>query len=194
MRNHHGVELTDDGLDESGLALRRGARIPYVRGSEAAIGEFKPISLGAATANLLDRDRAGREIGESTESPIELQLGAAIIMCFERAGTPLKLCLELPKDRPEGLLLVPQFKWSHYRSDWAIVNPRQGGALLIECDGRDFHSSSEQRAHDRKKDAAAHDRGYLTIRFDGSSIFMQADECAKKIYDVIFAGADSENV
>lgn len=184
-----------DGTDVDGNPARpEPYRKPYIRGSEADAGNFRPVALGSAVASVFDRSRATSAIGNNTESPIELQLGAAVIMQFERAGTPIKLCLDLPEDKPEGLLLVPQFKWSYYRSDWAIVNPKQGGALLIECDGRPFHTAPHQLAHDRKKDAAAHDHGYLTIRFSGSDIFRDADACAKRIYDVIFAGAEDEKL
>jgi very-short-patch-repair endonuclease len=108
------------------------------------------------------------------------------MMFFERARLPLKLCKMIDlRDAPDALLLVPQFAWSYYRSDWAILNPKRAGALLIECDGKDFHSSAEQRRHDYQKDANAHDRGYLTMRFTGSQIHKDADGCAQKIFDAV---------
>ncbi|WP_308162466.1 hypothetical protein [Bacillus sp. ISL-7] len=36
-----------------------------------------------------------------------------------------------------------------YRIDIAFVGPR----IAIECDGKDFHSSPKQKAHDYKKNA-----------------------------------------
>jgi very-short-patch-repair endonuclease len=162
-------------------------RKPFVHGSEEDIGDFRPIKLVEAVESVIDRIRSMMEIGGNCDSPIEVQMGAAILTFFERAGHPLRLCKMLDlKNLPNELVLVPQFAWSYYRSDWAILNPTLQGALLIECDGKDFHSSAEQRKHDWQKDANAHDRGYLTMRFTGSQIFRDADGCAQKIYDSVF--------
>jgi len=179
----------DDGLDDDGYPLPANPwRKPFIYGDESEAGDVEPLSIGVGLASLLDRISRYREIGGNCESPIEEALGAAILLCFERGGEPLKLCLVADlKQPPAGLLLVPQFAWSFYRSDWAILDPRGVGALLIECDGKEFHSSDAQIAHDAKKDAAAHDRGYLTMRFTGSQIHREPDKCAQKIFEVIRA-------
>jgi very-short-patch-repair endonuclease len=178
----------DDGLDADGYPLDEPARGPYKRGDESACGDAKSLTIGAYSDKLIERLAHFREIGDSTDSPIEDILGAAVLMFFERAGTPLVLCKTLDRrSLPAGLLLVPQFRWSFYRSDWAIFNPVTGSALLIECDGKEFHSSDEQKAHDRAKDQAAADRGFLTMRFTGSQIHRRADELAQKIYDAVSA-------
>lgn len=183
------VQKYYDGLDADGFPISDPYRKPYIHGSEADVGEFKPRGLAAATAAAVGRMEAEWKIGGNTESPIELQLGAAIILFFRNASRPLKLCLELGRDnRADELLLVPQFSWSFYRSDWAIINPSKEGALLIECDGRQFHSTSDQKDHDAKKDIAANNYGFLTMRFTGSQIFRDADECAQKIYDSVCGG------
>jgi len=178
-----------DGLDEDGYALNEPWRKPYVHGSEEDVGDFNPVHLGGVFAKVVDRAAAAVLASGSADSPIETMLGAAVILYFRDSGKPLLLCLPEELDKAQkGLLFVPQFKWSIYRSDWAIYNPKTSGAMLLECDGKDFHSSIEQRAHDLKKDAAAHDRGYLTMRFTGSQIHRSADECAKRIYDVVYGG------
>lgn len=179
----------DDGLDADGYAIPAAGVGRYVRGSEADAGDFKPISIGAAAGDALERVRLILNLSPSTDSPIEAQLGACIIRFFERSGVPLKLCKAINvKNAPHGLLLVPQFAWSIYRSDWAILDARRHGALLVECDGKEFHSSDAQRAHDAKKDQAALDYGFLTLRFTGSRIFRDAEGCAQKIYDAVHGG------
>lgn len=179
----------DDGLDDDGYSHKDPYRQPYIRGSEADIGDFKPVNLGGVFAKVLDRAEVSVQASGSADSPIETILGAAVILYFRDAGKPLLLCLPAELHKAErGLLFVPQFKWSIYRSDWAIYNPKTTGAMLLECDGKDFHSSADQVAHDKRKDAAAHDRGYLTMRFTGSQIHRAADECAQKIYDVVYGG------
>lgn len=179
-----------DGLDDDGYAINEPWRQPYVHGSEADVGDFKPVTLGGALARVVERAAAAAQTSDTADSPIETILGAAIILCFRNAGKPLKLCA--PEERHnagKGLLLVPQFDWSYYRSDWAIFNPKTSGALLLECDGKEFHSSADQVAHDRKKDEAAHDRGYLVMRFSGSQIYRDADGCANRVFQVVYGGA-----
>lgn len=180
-----------DGLDADGYSLPNGGWKPYKRGCEEDAGDFRITGIGEGAARLFARIQCYREIGDSTESPIEDLMGAALLIFFERAGARLTLAKNIDRDNPvDGLLLVPQFKWSHYRSDWAIYNQRTGGAFLIECDGKDYHSSPEQRAHDAKKDAAAHDRGYLTVRFPGWRINKDPDSLAQKVYDAVMGGGE----
>lgn len=176
----------DDGLDADGYPISSARGLVYEHGSETEAGDFKPLKLVNATAMAIDRIRHACNIGGNCDSPIEVQIGAAIILFFERAGRPLKLCKTFDaREAYDGLVLVPQYAWSYYRSDWAILNPSRHGALLIECDGKDFHTSADQKSHDQRKDAAALDRGYLTMRFTGSEIFRDADRCAQKIYDAV---------
>lgn len=175
----------DDGLDADGYPISNPVT-RFVHGSEMDAGDFKPVKLVDVTTRAIDRIRHACDIGGNCDSPIEIQIGAAIILFFERAGRPLKLCKTIDlRAAPDELVLVPQYAWSFYRSDWAILNPRHHGALLVECDGKDFHSSAEQMAHDKKKDAAALERGFLTLRFSGSEIFRNSDRCAQKIYDAV---------
>jgi very-short-patch-repair endonuclease len=173
----------DDGLDDDGYPLSR----PYVQGSEEIIGDFKPVSLGGTLAVIVERARAAMEASKTADSPIETILGAAIVLCFQNGSRPLQLASD-PSPEANGLQLIPQFRWAAYRSDWAIYNPKTSGALLIECDGKDFHSSANQISHDMRKDQAAHDRGYLTMRFTGSQIHRGADACAKEIFDFVYGG------
>lgn len=175
-----------DGLDADGYPLNEPWRKPYVRGDESDVGDFKPVLLADAVAAIIDRVAGYVSLGGNCDSPIEIMMGGALMMFFQRAGVSLKLCQMVDiRNAPDGLILVPQFAWSYYRSDWAILNPKRTSALLIECDGKEFHSSPEQKAHDAKKDAAALDRGFLTVRFTGSQIHRDADDCAQKIFDAV---------
>lgn len=176
----------NDGLDEDGYPIKEVPRLRYRHGSEEEAGDWHPVPLFVLYSEALTRVSHIMELSPNCDSPIEAEIGAAVIMFFDRANLPLKLCKMLDvRAAPGSLLLVPQFAWSYYRSDWAIMNPKRTGALLIECDGKDFHSSPAQKAHDRKKDAAALDYGYLTLRFTGSQIHRDADGCAQKIFDAV---------
>lgn len=181
----------DDGLDADGYTIEAPPAYRYRPGSEEDAGDFKPLRLVDATALAIERIRRSCDIGDNCDSPIEVQIGAAILLFFDRANKPLKICKTIDrKNTPNGLVLVPQFAWSFYRSDWAVYNPSTQSALLVECDGKDFHSSPGQVEHDRKKDEAALGHGFLTLRFTGSEIFRGADECAQKVYDAVYGGCD----
>jgi very-short-patch-repair endonuclease len=179
----------DDGLDDDGYPVEHH---PYVQGSEEIVGEFKPVALGGVFASVVERAKVAMEANRTADSPIESILGAAIIVYFQDHGRPLTLAAE-PVENASGLLLVPQFKWAIYRSDWAIYNPKTSGALLIECDGKEFHSSVNQISHDMRKDQAAHDRGYLTMRFTGSQIHKGADACAAEIFGFVHGGKNGSH-
>lgn len=176
----------DDGLDDDGYPIEEKPRLRYRHGCEEDAGDWQPQKLVDISSNMLQR--AGHEISLSShcDSPIETRIGAALMMLFDRAGLSIKLCKMIDiSNAPDALLLVPQFAWSYYRSDWAILNPKRPGVLLIECDGRDFHSSPEQRSHDTRKDKEARIRGYQTMRFTGSEIHREPDDCARKIFDAV---------
>jgi hypothetical protein len=189
MRFSSSYPKYDDGLDADGYPLNTSPGWRFVYGCEADAGDFRPIKLAEVNATVVDRLRRMFDVSPECESPIEVQLGAAVIGFFERAGVRLTLCNSFnPQTAPSGLLFVPQFKWSYYRSDWAIVSAQTHGALLIECDGAAWHSSEKQKAHDARKDQSALDYGFTTLRFKGSEIHRNADECAQKIYDAILGG------
>lgn len=182
-----------DGLDADGYPIVHVPRLKYVHGSEAeAVGAEPPTQLGGIFLRVAERAFAAMRANERADSPIESILGAAIMLCFQRGGKPLTLASE-PTPNAKGLLLIPQFKWLVYRSDWAIYNPKTTGALLIECDGKEFHSGPERIAHDQKKDQSAHDLGFLTMRFSGSRIHRSADDCAKEIFDFVYGGRNGAN-
>lgn len=176
----------DDGLDADGIPLEDGSwRQPFRRGDESCHGDAAPEAISAFFPRMLERAENFAKIGDATDSPIEDMLGAALLMASRSIGFDLKLCKGRPAPDLGGYVLVPQARWGIYRSDWAIISIVTKMALLIECDGKDFHSSPEQIAHDRTKDQAAHDRGYLTMRFTGSEINSSADEIARRILAVV---------
>ena len=142
-------------------------------------GEFKPISIGQALDPVIRRVIRYREIASQLkglcESPIEEALGVAILEWF---GCSIQVCKD-PKDGDCPLVLIPQYRWSFYRSDFALFEHEI--PLLIECDGKNFHSSEKQREHDLRKDMAAADRHMQTIRFSGQQIYKDALSCAEEI-------------
>ncbi|WP_100408475.1 endonuclease domain-containing protein [Bacillus solitudinis] len=66
-----------------------------------------------------------------------------------------------------------------YRIDLALVPQR----IAIEADGRAYHSSPEQKAHDRRKNAYLRKNGWKVLRFSGSRIHNDIKGVLRKIED-----------
>ncbi|MDO6658005.1 endonuclease domain-containing protein [Anaerobacillus sp. 1_MG-2023] len=59
-----------------------------------------------------------------------------------------------------------QYPLGNYRIDLAIPYLK----LAIECDGKQYHSSTQQKAHDRRKDKYLRSKGWKVMRFTGRQI------------------------
>jgi len=64
-----------------------------------------------------------------------------------------------------------------YRIDLALPEYR----LAIECDGKAFHSTKEQKAHDYRKNAYLRKNGWKVLRFSGSKIQRDLANVLRKI-------------
>lgn len=71
-----------------------------------------------------------------------------------------------------GLYPIPQFQIGKYRVDFAFPEKM----VVIECDGKEWHSSEEQREKDKIRDKYLNDMGWEVIRLTGSDIYRNADE------------------
>lgn len=89
------------------------------------------------------------------ESPIERRLYNALVI--------------------NGYSVQTQVKCGPYRIDLVIDR------LAIECDGKAYHSSLAQKAHDRKKDAYLRKQGYKVMRVSGSSIVKRMPHVLKRV-------------
>lgn len=122
------------------------------------------------------------------ESPIEIRLGAMLVLVFETAFDDANLrfavCSQAEQVNYGGryLLLIPQYKWKRWRYDFAIrysFDPKP--LIFIECDGKEFHSTPEQRETDRKKNEEAARMQVHMCRFTGSQIFKDPVQCTREV-------------
>ncbi|MGP4077298.1 endonuclease domain-containing protein [Halobacillus sp. K22] len=70
-----------------------------------------------------------------------------------------------------------QYPEGKFRIDIAFP----GSKIAIECDGKAFHSSASQKAHDRKKDRYLRSKGWKVMRFSGSRIHRSLPSVVKGI-------------
>lgn len=68
-----------------------------------------------------------------------------------------------------------------YRIDLALMGLR----IVIECDGKDYHSSPDQKAHDRRKNAYLRRKGWKVIRFSGRQINQDLRKVLQRIEEAV---------
>jgi len=138
------------------------------RGSEEIEGEFRAGPICVAFGRVIETLALQMKIQPACESPIEVQLGA-----------------ELMRRLPSGFRLEPQYPFQGFRMDFAVIAPAGNACLFIECDGKAFHSTREQKANDRAKDASAALMQIPLLRFTGSNIFRDAAGCARAVVSLV---------
>ena len=68
-----------------------------------------------------------------------------------------------------------------YNTNPQLYPPKAEVRLVVECDGRDYHSSPEQIEHDRKRDEYMKAQGTHVLRLTGSEIMRRPYECSRAI-------------
>jgi very-short-patch-repair endonuclease len=91
------------------------------------------------------------------DSPIEWRLYSALMVRGER--------------------VEPQVSCGRYRIDLVLRAYR----IAIECDGKAYHSTPEQKAHDRRKNTYLRKNGWKVLRFSGSAINGRMGKVLEKI-------------
>lgn len=69
-----------------------------------------------------------------------------------------------------------------YRADF--LAQRADLRVVIEADGREFHTSPEQREYDQRRDEYMIKKGYRVLRYTGSQIAADARTCAAGVVAV----------
>lgn len=146
-------------------------------------GDFQKLAV--ATATVIAAAAESYSMAGVTESPIETIFGARFALHARR------LCEDhgwkfVVGAEPADISLRPQFPLQRFRYDFAIL-VRGRPVVLIECDGKDFHSSDEQLANDALKDTAAKEAGFQLLRFPGSQLHRDPDRCVSMAIEAMAA-------
>jgi len=80
--------------------------------------------------------------------------------------------------KKEGYRVLAEYETCGYQVDLVIRKYR----LAIECDGKAYHSSKEQKKRDRQKTAVLTKNGWKVMRFKGWQINKQLDQCIEEIH------------
>jgi very-short-patch-repair endonuclease len=101
---------------------------------------------------------------------------------FEKCESPIERILQdhlVPCAKQWDMTVLPQYPVDKFRFDFAIAI-RGRVVSVIECDGKAFHSSSQARANDHRKSAAARAAGLIVSRFTGNEIYRRPKQCAEQ--------------
>ncbi|MBD8138492.1 DUF559 domain-containing protein [Bacillus sp. CFBP 13597] len=97
---------------------------------------------------------------KNCESPIERRLYLALLQ--------------------NGYQIETQTPCGPYRIDITIP----GARIAIEADGKAYHSSPTQKAHDKRKNEYLKKNGWTVLRFSGRQINKEMPKVLRKIEDV----------
>jgi very-short-patch-repair endonuclease len=130
-------------------------------------GSFGPVAVLAT--GVLDSIAIAMEIGSLCDSEIEVDLAVTLTKALRVIDDP-------------SLSLRHQLHLGRFLYDLYIKREgRSKPLVMIECDGKEFHSTDEQIAKDRAKDTLAAKSGILLLRFSGSQIFRELDRCTQQV-------------
>jgi very-short-patch-repair endonuclease len=93
-----------------------------------------------------------------------------------------------------GALFTMQAAIGPYRVDFLFTTYSDGfkRLLVVECDGHDFHEKTKEQARrDKARDRYFAKHGISVIRFSGSEIYQDADECKEEL-ETVLAGLTDE--
>lgn len=122
------------------------------------------------------------------ESPIE----QVMLACLSHLVVPGTSCFppiihdvysgEAFPDHP--VVIAPQFNIARYRLDFLISVRNDAGQTLyaIECDGKEFHSSIEQREADKLRDRYLATIGVTPLRYSGQWIMKNRANAADEFW------------
>ena len=112
------------------------------------------------------RAEAVHEYDGRTDSPIERQLADCIVEWLAHHDAWGEVHTQVP---------VPP-----YRADILVIR-RDGSKLVVECDGKAFHSTPEQVEYDKRRDRHFVLNGYAVMRFTGREITRDVRGCAAQV-------------
>jgi very-short-patch-repair endonuclease len=76
-----------------------------------------------------------------------------------------------------GLHPSPRVGLGPYTVDFAFLEPK----VIVECDGRYWHSLPETIARDRRKDKFFANRGWVVVRLKEDEIMLSPHQCVNKV-------------
>lgn len=132
------------------------------------------------------------------DSPIEKIMGAALFfttdgynrLIFSDSESFIEENRKLAEIDPKhwGTSFASQVKIDKYKVDFLLATVCMGRVFFtaIECDGHDYHERTKQQAsRDKKRDRFLIGKNIPTLRFTGSDLYNNSEECLEEITDYL---------
>jgi very-short-patch-repair endonuclease len=116
------------------------------------------------------------------ESPIEVIFLEAVTLyhILHQQAVPSFSSKKIPYEN--SWRIEAQKQIGKFRVDFLIECPKLKTAVVVECDGHDFHErTKEQAAKDRSRDRSLTADGFAVLRFTGSELWRDPWKCAEEI-------------
>jgi very-short-patch-repair endonuclease len=139
----------------------------------------------------LDIPELIKSLESASESPIEYAMAGALILAAREKVPYVVYGQQFIKqwwtNGTKSICFYPQARLGKHRVDLLIIyrdSPDSSWerAVIVECDGHDFHErTSEQAGKDKKRDRDLQALGYPVFRFTGSEIWKDMFGCASEV-------------
>lgn len=142
---------------------------------------------------ILSRDHAlhmaniASWLDQICESPIELALAVAMAHRASTTGDLFDIALRRePSASRTFARIFAQKTIEQWRVDFWVEFREVDRAIVIECDGHDWHERTpEQAARDKGRDRYFAERGIPVMRFTGREIWRDPLACADQVVNAI---------
>ena len=135
-------------------------------------------------------------LAKKSESPIEKRLLAGMLCHLAGGIVGRVIYADLPNppwERDGDVEIHLQKQIGDYRVDFCI-DVRNACQIVVECDGHDFHErTKEQARRDKSRDRWFVSQGIRVVRFTGSEIYRNTEECVDEISALIEAEQDRDS-
>ena len=156
--------------------------------------EDEPVFL--LSPDLLEKwEKGNLWLGDGKIDNNGLRLDAmCLVLRQDSVFIPSPSVLDLASDQPEmtyieegmaraldakGISFTAQPLIGRYHVDFLVE--KNGSQVVVECDGKAYHSSDEAKERDKERDSYLHERGYPVLRFTGGEINGRISRCVEQI-------------
>jgi len=131
------------------------------------------------------------DVFDTCGSPIERMMAFGLLVTFAIYSTTEWFWtdgfLSLGSYADQGdVTLGQQVQLGEYRVDFLLGVSGCNRAIVIECDGHDFHERTKAQAQrDKSRDRWLQMHGYMVFRYTGTEIYKNTADCGGQVFDAL---------
>jgi very-short-patch-repair endonuclease len=179
------------------------AGLPLEGEQDEQMNELHRVAMKAVVARHVAFLSADLEVGlQRSGSPIERVMLYALYLVGYEYTDSVSIVVDGTghggSQSTWGIEIEPQAEIGRYRVDFLLrrwnsaesaarnPSPSADAALIVECDGHEWHERTKQQAaRDRKRDRMLQSQGYRVFRYTGSEIWRDVFLAAEEAVSVL---------